>query len=184
MAKKKKVTKSKKNKKAGLGGIILGIAAFMTAAMNMPTTILLIWGMIPTVVIAAFSRKKDRTRAITVGSLNLAGCTPFLLHLWSIGGTIEDSVIIATDPRFMIVVWGAAGLGYMVDWALSGIVATVLVERAKSRVEAIHKEQDELVERWGREVKGDMPLDAFGFPIDNAPAQRGRSSPKSENGKE
>lgn len=70
----------------------------------------------------------------------------------------------------------------MVDWALSGIVATVLVERAKGRVEAIRKEQDDLVS-WGTEVKGDMPLDAFGFPIDNAPAQRSKSAPKSESGK-
>lgn len=169
MAKKKK---TKKAKKASFGGILLGLTAFVTAIVFISSTILLIWGMLPTIVIAAFARKKEKTRALTVGSLNIAGCTPFLLHLWSMGGDVENAVMIATDPRFMIVVWGAGGLGYMVDWALSGIVATVLVERAKGRVEAIHKEQEELIKRWGPEVKGDMPLDAFGFPVENAPPQQ------------
>lgn len=164
MAKKK--VQRKKKKTTGLNGLLLGVIATVTAIVFMSSTVILIWGMLPTVIVAAFGAAKEKTRAITVGAINLAGCTPFLLHLWSVGRDIEDAVAIALDPRFIIVTWGSAGIGYVIDWALSGIVATVLLERAKGRVEDIREEQEELVKRWGREVKGDIPLDSFGFPIE------------------
>ena len=173
MAKKDK----DKKKKSGWGLQIMMIFGLLAAVLFMPTTILLVVGMLPTVVAALIDRKGG-ARAITVGALNLCGCIPFLMDLWTKGHTTELAVSLITDPLTIIVMYAAAGIGYMIDWALSGIVATILVQRSMSRMEAIRKRQAELVERWGREVTGELPLDSEGFPIDDQPPEASKAASK------
>ncbi len=166
-----------KKKKSGWGLQIIMIFGLLAAVLFMPTTILLVVGMLPTVVAALIDRKGG-ARAITVGALNLCGCVPFLMDLWTKGHTTELAVSLIKDPLTIIVMYAAAGIGYMIDWALSGIVATILVQRSTSRMEAIRKRQAELVERWGREVTGELPLDAEGFPVDELPPEASRGTSK------
>ena len=173
MAKKDK----DKKKKSGWGLQIMMIFGLLAAVLFMPTTILLVVGMLPTVVAALIDRKGG-ARAITVGALNLCGCIPFLMDLWTKGHTTELAVSLITDPLTIIVMYAAAGIGYMIDWALSGIVATILVQRSTSRMEAIRKRQAELVERWGKEVTGELPLDAEGFPVDEQPPEASKAASK------
>ncbi len=156
----------KKKKKASGKGQLLGIFGLFTAVIFMPTTIVLLMGMIPTVIAAVTDRTGKGTKALTVGAMNLAGCTPFLIELWSTGHTPEIAVTIITDPRAMSVMFASAGVGYLISWAMSGIVGTVLVQRSGVRIKDIKKKQEALVQRWGVEVTGDIPLDPYGFPIE------------------
>lgn len=173
MAKKKKSVK--KNKSWGLQ--IAMIFMLLAAILFMPTTVLLLLGMMPTVVAALIDRQGG-TRVITVGSMNLCGCLPFLLDLWTKSHTMEYAISLITDPRTVIVMYAAAGIGYMIDWALSGIVATIMIQRATSRLSAIRKRQEAMIVRWGPEVTGEMLLDAEGFPLDdpNAPTEAPRAA--------
>lgn len=167
--------KSNKQKaKVGYGLQVLLLFVLLVAILFMPTTILLLFGMLPTVVAAVVDRGGG-TRALTVGAMNLAGCVPFLLELWTMGHSSENSMALITDPRTIIVMYSAAAIGYMIDWALSGIVATLMIHRATARLEKIRDRQDYLVERWGREVTGELPLDPEGFPLEegNTPEPRG-----------
>lgn len=163
MAKKAKKAKASSR---GWGLQILLVVVLLAAILLMPTTILILFGMLPTIV-AALVDRKGGARAITVGSINLCGCMPFLLDLWIKGGhTTEYAVGLITNPYTIIVMYSAAGLGYMIDWALSGIVATIVIQRSSVRLKAIKTRQEEMIERWGREVTGEMALDSEGFPID------------------
>lgn len=166
MAKKKKIARGRKNRKGGIGAQALGLFGFITAVVFMPTTIMLFFGMLPTLVAGLVDRTGKGTKALTVGSMNLAGCTPFLLDLWTKGQTAENALTIISDPRTIIVIYCAAGIGYLIDWAMSGIVATVMIQRSGSRLKDIKKRQAGLVERWGEEVTGKLVLDAYGFPIE------------------
>ena len=156
----------RKKKKMGGKGQLLGLVGLFTAIVFMPTTIILMFGMIPTIVAAVTDRTGKGTKALTVGAMNLAGCTPFLIDLWTKSHTAEMAVTIITDPRTMIVIFSAAGIGYLISWAMSGIVGTVMVQRGAGRMKDIEKKKEALIERWGREVTGEIPLDPYGFPVD------------------
>lgn len=158
---------NKKQKPKGWGLQIIMIFGFLAAVLFMPTTILLVIGMLPTVV-AALVDRRGGARAITVGSLNLCGCMPFLLDLWMTDHTTAVALGIIKNPSTIIVMYSAAGIGYLIDFALSGIVATIIVQRSTARLETIRKKQEELVTRWGKEVTGEMPLDAEGFPLEES----------------
>lgn len=140
-------------------GVLLGM-------VFLPTTLLLLVAMIPTAVVLLTDRSKRKTKAITVGAMNVAGTLPFILELWAHGHSFEKSFGIVTDLKAMIIIYAAAAVGYLIDWAMTGIVAGILVQRGHARMKAIRKRQKALVERWGAEVRGDIALDQYGFKIE------------------
>lgn len=171
MGKDKKNKKSKVKKAGGAVAkkkakhIQLFVAFGVVAGIVMlPSTILILIGMLPTLVVPLMPRSR-RSKLITVGSLNVAGCSPFLLELWMKENTIEKSLSILAQPKSIVVIYSMAALGYIVYWALGGITSTFIYQLGLSRREAIEKRQAELVERWGDEVTGSVALDSEGFAI-------------------
>ncbi|PJB71097.1 MAG: hypothetical protein CO093_06045 [Alphaproteobacteria bacterium CG_4_9_14_3_um_filter_47_13] len=156
----------RKKKKISGRGQVIGIACFFTAIVFAPTTIVLFIGMIPTIVAALLDRSDKGAKALTVGAMNLAGCTPFLIDLWIRSHTPEMAIKIIADPLTIIVIYSAAGIGYLISWSMSGIVGTIMVQRSVSRMKDIEKRQEALVERWGQEVTGEIPIDSEGFPLE------------------
>jgi hypothetical protein len=159
------MAKKSKQPKAGFKAQIFIVLSLVMAAVFLPSSVLLLIGMMPTIAAALVDRSKRKTRAVTVGAMNLAGCTPFLLDLWHQGHSFEKSIDIIMDATAIIVMYSAATVGYLIDWAMAGIVASILYQRGLARKKAIMQRQQELIERWGREVTGELPLDDQGFPL-------------------
>lgn len=157
---------ARKKKEKNKGNQMLMIFGMLTALVFLPTTALLFVGMLPTIVAAMVDRTKKKTKAVTVGAMNIAGCTPFLLELWTKGNSFEQSFAIMSKPAVVVTIYSAACIGYMIDWAMSGIVSNVLYQKGLARQQAIIDRQEDLIERWGKEVTGEIPLDAQGFPIE------------------
>jgi hypothetical protein len=111
-------------------------------------------------------RSQKKTRAITVGAMNIAGCTPFVMELWTTDSSMEKALSIIMDPVSIIIMYVAAGVGYLIDWVVTAAVAGFLYQRGISRKDAIVKSQKEMIERWGEEVSGKVPLDHEGFPLE------------------
>lgn len=141
------------------------ILGALMAAVFLPTTFLLFVAMMPTFVAWLVDRAKRKTKAITVGAMNLAGATPFLLDLWVHENSFDKAFDIVTDAKAIIVMYFAAALGYLIDWVMTGVIAGFLLQRGKVRAAAIKKRQKELVERWGREVSGEVEMDEYGFAV-------------------
>lgn len=155
--------------------MILGV---ITALVFLPSTFLILIGMVPTPFAFLVDRSKRKNKVLAVGALNLSGCSPFLFELWTTDHSFEKSFEIVTDPYAIIVMWSAALVGYMVNWAMTGIVSATMVQRGQSRQKAIKKRQQELIERWGREVTGEIPLDPEGFPVEQPPSLESQTKTK------
>lgn len=136
------------------------------ATLFLPTTFLLCIGMLPTPAAALWDRARKKMIVITVGAMNLAGCTPYLMQLWRHGNSFEKAFDIISDPQTIIIMYVAAGAGYAISWAMTDITASVLYKRGRARQREIKKIQEGLVERWGKGVTGEIPLDPEGFPVE------------------
>ncbi len=164
--------KKKKRKKGSswthimLAGIILLSIVFLSSA------VILFIGLLPMFVAFFADRSKKKTKAITVGAMNVAGCVPFLMELWMADGSMAKALSIILDPMAVIVIYAAAGVGYLIDWAVTVVVASLLYQRGVARQEAIEKRQKELKERWGEEVSGSVTLDHEGFPIEDGEPEK------------
>lgn len=155
-----------------LGAIsLVGFFVVMVAVLVLPTTILVMVGMLPTMAAMIGSSAGKGSKVLTIGMMNLAGCFPFLLPLWTADHSVSHALSILMDIRSIIVMYCAAGIGYLIDWAMAGIVNTLMVQRATGRLEDVRKRQAKLVERWGNEVKGDVALDSSGFAVNMKPLE-------------
>jgi len=152
-------------KKSGLQGQLFLMGGIVMAAVLLASTVMLVIGMMPTIVAALVDRSARKTKAVTVGAMNLAGCAPFLFELWREGHSLTKAIAIISQPAAIVIIYAASCVGYLIDWAVAGIVAGILYQRGVTRQKAIQQRQVELVQRWGKEVTGDIPLDDQGFPI-------------------
>jgi hypothetical protein len=143
---------------------ILFICMLLLGVMFSAMAVIMIVGMIPTIVSAIVDSTKGKMRTVTVGAVNFAGCTPFLVEIFKKGNSMETAISYILEPRTIVVMYMAAGMGYLIDWAMTGIVSSVMVQRAKRRLKDVQKQQKDLVDRWGMEVTGTLPLDEYGFP--------------------
>ena len=163
--------KKKKRVSWGWKGQIFLIVALLMCVMFASIAVIVVVGMVPTIVAAIVDRSEGRMRALTIGAMNFAGCAPFVIEVFKKGGSLETSIAYMLEPRTIVVIYFAAAMGYLIDWAMTGIVSSVIVQKTKGRLRDIQKNQKELTERWGMEVTGTIPLDEFGFPNDNSAAK-------------
>lgn len=143
------------------------IFALLIGAAFASTSVILLIGMVPTIVAYFVDSSKEKLKPVTVGAMNLAGCFPFVLEMWMQQGS-DVGVALATilDAKTIAAIYSAALIGYMIDWAMTGLVAQVMHHRGRHRLDEIEKRQEQLILRWGPEVRGDVDLDEYGFPVD------------------
>lgn len=166
MAKGKKKEKAAAGKKKSSQNPMLAyFGALLIAVVFVATTLLLSIAMLPTFVVFVLNRRRAKIKVVTVGAMNLAGSMPFIIELWGNGNNFDVALSIVTDPKAIIVMYAAAAVGYLIDWAMTGIVASVLHQQGLNRKKEILKLQESLVERWGDGVTGDYDLDEDGFII-------------------
>lgn len=149
--------KSKK-KKAGKPGISPWlIVTIMTpvAIFAMPTTLLLVAGMVPTVIAWIVDRDPEKYAPMTVGALNFCGILPFLLDLWKHQHTVLAATRTLADPLTWMIMLGAAGVGWVIYYSVPPMVVSFELARSQRRIEAQNTRKKDLVEEWGVEVTMD-----------------------------
>lgn len=135
--------------------------ACLLGVMFIPIAVIMIVGMAPTVVAGMIDKSKEKLKAITIGFMNFAGCYPYLLELVARHGNDPKVAFnIILDPLNIVIIYTAAGVGYLIEFGVVKSVAGFLKQSAQKRIEEIAVKQQEMVERWGEEVTGDIPLDA------------------------
>jgi hypothetical protein len=155
----------KKTRKLKFSQQIFMIVLILVGSAFIPITIVLVIGMLPSFVAFLVDTSRDKTRALTVSLMNFVSVFPFLLMVAMDHYSMDGAVTILTQILNPVIMYAGAAAGYFLDWTFAGVSNIVMTARAKQRLEAIRKRQEELVRRWGREVTGDTPLDPDGFPM-------------------
>jgi hypothetical protein len=156
MAKKPTNGKAKKTGKSAGGQAVAWVVAPIMGALAMPTLVLLMVGMLPTLIayfIVDRHRAKYTTR--TIGYLNFAGCLPYTLDVWGSGGVWEFGTVfeIIADPLALLVMFSAAATGWVVFYATPPVVSAYLVVTSGIKVKNFKARQQELIQDWGRNVR-------------------------------
>jgi hypothetical protein len=151
----------------------------------LPTAIIVVFGMIPTIVVFSTDRSVGRSKTICVGAMNFAGCFPFLLEFHTQFGqqTVDNAFRLVGDFETLIVIYVLAAGGYAIDRAVTGIASSLIVQRSESRLKKLEKEKKKLISKWGEKVSGKYKLDDYGFPIDPIPesSEQNQEEPTDKN---
>ncbi|RCK28607.1 hypothetical protein [Thalassospira lucentensis] len=132
---------------SGLSVIASAVLLFMVA---LPTFITLTVGLLPSLVAFIFDRSPGRMMARCVFGLNFSGVAPYILELWQDGAqTVGGATQQIFQPLALSIMYGAAGLGWLLYLAMPPIVANVLNLSAQRRVTELRKNQRGLIKTWG-----------------------------------
>ena len=124
----------------------------VAAAVFFSTTILLCGCLIPSVVAAIVDNHRQKTAWITIGCMNFVGTVPAWFALWEMGHHVENALALLSQPRTLIMAYGAAGVGWIIYLNITPFVARLLAIRSERRLKDIDRRQKDLVRKWGQEV--------------------------------
>lgn len=174
MGKKKKKKKNTKKKqqsfkfKLSVRGLFLALIVVVISMLYLPSAILFFIGMLPTFVAYITDGIPGKNKTFTIGALNFSGCFYYLIKIWSDSHPMEVAMNYLSDPVTIIVIYSAAGLGYIINHVSTIIVSSVLRQKSFVRLKTLEEKKKSLEARWGKKVNGDRPLDDRGFLIENS----------------
>jgi hypothetical protein len=152
------VGKSAKRGKGGARFILLMVILGALAPFGAPT-LLVCLGLLP-MLIALFTDTDPRKSAfITIGFLNIAGVTPFIIELWQRGQTMEAAMGIMRQPVTWLVMFGAAAIGQLLLYTIPPAMAMMTISRIENRLKTLRDGLKELKAIWGSDVATSKPLE-------------------------
>lgn len=147
------MARGKTRKKGRKGNILTFLFLIVPAALVvLPTTMIFCIGLLPTMVALAVDRDPEKSAAITVGGLNFCGCMPFAIDLWKTGHNIAAAMSKLADPMTWLVMYGAAGAGWLLYFTIPPLVASAEIARAEKRIDALKKKRVGMIQEWGPDV--------------------------------
>ncbi|HET8727476.1 MAG TPA: hypothetical protein VFO41_08200 [Alphaproteobacteria bacterium] len=131
---------------------LITLSSLPVALLILPTTLLFVIGMVPTLVAMVIDRDPNKYAPITVGSLNFCGVMPAAISLWQNGHTLGRSASLLADPFTWLTMYAAAAVGWLVYFFVPPAVSLVVGLRAEAEIKRLQERQADLIEEWGEEV--------------------------------
>lgn len=143
----------KTEKKSGVLTSFISVILLVVGVVTLlPTTMIIIVGMLPTAVATFVDNSRERLAGLTVGCMNVAGVLPPLLALWHDGHTVENAINIMMHPYMLLSMYGGAALGLVLYINTPLMVSGLLRKQAAFRLKAIDRQRNDLREEWGPDV--------------------------------
>ncbi|MFM2044651.1 MAG: hypothetical protein RLY86_3227 [Pseudomonadota bacterium] len=137
------------------GGLLIFLVLVLPfGLLVLPTTVMLLAGLIPTVVAYIVDRDPDKPACLSVAAMNLCGIMPFLIKLWREGHTADLAFGLLAQPTTWLVMYGAAGIGWGIYYLVPPIVTGLSVSRDEATIRQLEEQRALLVKDWGPEVAG------------------------------
>jgi hypothetical protein len=139
-------------------GMLLALfLAMPVALLLLPSTLVLIPAMIPTLVARVVDPAPGRHLTITVGSLNFAGSLWFMRDLWTAGQAFSAVLPTLSDMLGWLSALLGAGLGWAIYSMMPGISRRLAAAGSAARLNRLRKAQEELADQWGEPVRNGAP---------------------------
>jgi hypothetical protein len=124
------------------------------AVTALPLCILVLSGLVPTLLATVLDRYRAKYFTRSVGFMNLAGLTPLIVQLWTHGLTMDAVTDILSRPINWLMMYGAAGIGWMLFLGMPSLARVFVDIRADQLQRDLKARAAHLVEEWGEEVTG------------------------------
>ena len=128
--------------------IVVAVTLFVIA---LPTMILLLFGMLPSMVALIIDRTKGKSAAFTVGAVNFIGVFPYIMDLWK-GGNTLDQALGMLDIFTMLMMYSAAAMGWLLFMSAPAVISSFILVLQQRKIASLRKQQKSLIEEWGPDV--------------------------------
>lgn len=123
-------------------------------------TVLLIGvSMLPTGVAYLIDTHPRRYTAKTVGWTNFAGAVIVAMEMWTTDGSWTSTLDVLGDPVNWVIMLGSAGVGWVLQSTVPGMVLKYLNISLEMRRKSLHERQEEIEKEWGTDVRDEALLE-------------------------
>jgi hypothetical protein len=140
--------------RGGRAGLLLLVVPALLGVAALPLFVLLVAGMVPTLVAAVVDRHPRRYLTIAVALTNLSGLVAPAIALFAYDMSLAGAQHVLGDGRNWLIMYGAAAMGWAINWAMPTVGRFIIDLRADSAERSLRKHAEHLVEEWGPEVDG------------------------------
>ncbi|HEY1722034.1 MAG TPA: hypothetical protein VGG27_12370 [Magnetospirillaceae bacterium] len=138
--------------------LVFGLSLLgLLAAYSSESLLLLGIGMLPTVG-AAFAGRKEKGVWISVGWLNFAGLSNWLLDLWSSDHTLSYATAQLRTVAPILVAYAAAALGWFLYLAMPAVARGIIAASLRRRKANLVGKQRALVDQWDNGITTFKPV--------------------------
>ena len=155
MVENQNIKKSVKNNKNGGSSLrpLLWVILLSIVLLKFPeSVILLIVGMLPTMVAFIIDKSSGKYATLCVGAMNITGVFPSILELWTGQNSFSQAIQIITNVFDLVIMYGAAGFGWILYIVIPSVVSALLNLLAQRRITRLRNQQRELINEWGKDV--------------------------------
>jgi hypothetical protein len=133
------------------GGIVLLLLFIVPAvfALALPTALLLLVGILPTLVVVAVDDSEQFCAVRSVGALNLCGIAPFIGELWTGSNDLAGLIAVIANVQAWLIMYGAATIGWTLYISMPPLVNVILTVRDEARITQLRELQQGLIQEWG-----------------------------------
>jgi len=149
---KKSKSKKTNGKKLPVHLYMFLLLIILALGMFLPFAVVLIVGMSPTITSYITNRERAPMAALTIGSINICGVLPALFSLWATEGHLSDAIDKISDPFNLLMMFGAAGIGWVIWEIVPRLYATTAVLKAQRRLSLLKKAKDAIIDEWGADI--------------------------------
>lgn len=142
--------------------------------ISMPTVLLLVFGLLPTVVAWVIDRSDQKYATFCVFGMNFSGLFPFLTDLWFKDHSIESATRILTNVFDLMVIYGAAAFGWLMFKTVPPVITTFMTVMLQHRVTTLREQQKVITEEWGEGVSMLVDADKLARPEAKVKQQKRR----------
>lgn len=136
--------------------MVLTIPTMLVFAL--PTLVVCI-GLLPTLIALITDTDRQKSTAATIGFLNVAGVTPFVIDLWMKGQTMPHAFAIMSNSTTWLVMFGSAAVGHLLLYAVPHATATLTLTRMENRLRTLREALIQLKDIYGPDIATNKPLD-------------------------
>ncbi|HER27102.1 MAG TPA: hypothetical protein ENI69_08335, partial [Rhodospirillales bacterium] len=126
--------------------------------MSLPSVVLIFFGLLPTIVAFIIDRSKQRNASFCVGGINFCGVFPYMMDLWAGENSMDMSIRILTDVFSLVIMYSAAGFGWMIYMTLPPVIAAFISVMAQHKLATLRASQRQLIEEWGEDVSASQEV--------------------------
>ncbi len=128
------------------------IMVLLLIAIAGPSALIVFFGMMPAVVAFLVDRTRQKYGPLCVTGMNFCGVFPVLLELWTGEHSFSAAFELLVDPMMLMMMYGAAAIGWMLFLAIPPVIATFIGVMMESRITYLRGIQKKIIDEWGEEV--------------------------------
>ena len=137
------------------------IITIVIAIIFLPTFILMLGGMVPSMVGYILDDTKKKSKAKAVAYLNLSGCFMVGMELWTGDNSVDAALEVFFQPVNWVIMYGMAMFGWILIRSLNPFIVTYLRLNYQVQQRNLRARRKYLLNEWGEAVTTVSATDGF-----------------------